>query len=92
MTSISGNPNDLDRKTWPKKSALDVAALVASFIPNSLSVAPEAYQARLDVCAGCIYRTAGTVGFRCAACGCFVAVKAALRAFHCPQLKWEGDT
>lgn len=91
MTSISGSPIDPPRSSIEPKRALDVAALVASFIPDAVSLSAEAYRARLDVCATCIYRTAGAAGFRCAACGCFIAIKARLPGFRCPQLKWPGE-
>lgn len=88
MTSISGNPNDPDRNTVPKKPALDVAGFVAGFVPDAVSVTAGEYKARLDVCANCIYRVTGTAGFRCACCGCFIALKAKLPRFDCPQKKW----
>ncbi len=89
--SISGSPVDPPRDDVPTKPALDVASYLSRFVPASLSVTPEAYAARLEVCATCIYRTAGLLGFRCAACGCFIHIKATLAGFHCPQLKWPGD-
>lgn len=91
MISVSGNPGDRPRDQVPKKPALDVAGFVASFIPTAASVTTAEYEARLDVCATCIYRVVAPVGVRCASCGCFIAIKAALPAFHCPQSKWPGD-
>lgn len=91
MTSISGNPNDPPRESVAPKPALDVAGYVARFVPSAVSVAPDEYAARLQVCSTCIYRTTGLLGFRCAACGCFIHIKATLRGFHCPRHYWPGD-
>lgn len=91
MPSISGSPHDPPRDAVPRKPALDIAGYISRFVPSSLSVTPDEYAARLQVCSSCIYRTAGLLGFRCAACGCFVHIKAALPGFHCPQLKWRGE-
>jgi hypothetical protein len=84
----AGGPGD---PLPPVKPALDVAGYLATFIPDAVSVTREEYQARLETCAACIYRTAGKLGFRCAACGCFIAVKATVARFNCPQSKWPGD-
>lgn len=88
---IAGNIGDPTVDELPKKPALDVASFVAKFVPGAASVTAEQYQDRLEVCASCIYRVTGPAGHRCRACGCFVAIKAKLRGFHCPQGKWEGD-
>ena len=42
-------------------------------------------KARLDICRGCPKLNAGT----CAACGCFVEIRAALKRSTCPDRKWN---
>ena len=43
------------------------------------------YKARLDVCRECTKLNAGT----CAACGCFVEIRAAHKRSSCPDKKWK---
>jgi hypothetical protein len=89
--SISGSPSDPPRETVTAKPPLDIAAYLARFLPSGLSVTKDEYAARLAICATCIYRVSTITGDRCLACGCHNALKAKLRAFHCPQLLWPGD-
>ncbi len=42
-------------------------------------------KARLDICRECPKLNAGT----CAACGCFVEIRAALKRSTCPDRKWN---
>ena len=43
------------------------------------------YDSRLSVCRECPKLNAGT----CAACGCFVEIRAALKRTVCPDKKWK---
>lgn len=42
------------------------------------------YESRLSVCMACDKLNAGT----CGACGCYVELRAAASAAHCPKKKW----
>ncbi len=42
------------------------------------------YEKRLTVCRACDRLLAGT----CAACGCYVELRAAAKVSHCPKKKW----
>ena len=45
----------------------------------------ELLQKRLDTCRECEKLNAGT----CAACGCYVEIRAALKRSSCPYKKWQ---
>ena len=47
-------------------------------------VSIEEYERRLMVCKECEKLNAGT----CAACGCYVELRAAAKVSHCPHKKW----
>ncbi len=47
-------------------------------------VPKEEYERRLLVCKECEKLNAGT----CAACGCYVELRAAAKVSHCPHKKW----
>lgn len=42
------------------------------------------YERRLSLCKECEFLNAGT----CGACGCYVELRAAAQAGHCPYKKW----
>jgi len=44
----------------------------------------DLYQKRLGTCNGCEYLHEGT----CNACGCYVELRAAVKASKCPYKKW----
>ncbi|MCR5119347.1 MAG: DUF6171 family protein [Lachnospiraceae bacterium] len=44
----------------------------------------EEYERRLDICRKCEKLSAGT----CLKCGCFVELRAAAKAGHCPGKQW----
>ena len=44
----------------------------------------ETYESRLAWCEKCDNLNAGT----CMACGCYVEIRAAMNAAHCPKKKW----
>jgi hypothetical protein len=48
-------------------------------------VEDEQYRRRLEICSTCDRRA----GKRCAACGCWINVKARGRAFRCPIGRWQ---
>jgi len=68
-------------KVWNASQA------VAEFVARPGFVSPEAYRARLAICQPCEHRDGNT----CALCGCRLALKARMRAWHCPIAKWQGD-
>lgn len=47
-------------------------------------VSQEQYETRLSVCKECERLNAGT----CAACGCYVELRALVPLSHCPYKKW----
>ena len=47
-------------------------------------VPSEEYERRLAICQQCDKLNAGT----CAACGCYVELRAASTVSHCPHKKW----
>lgn len=42
------------------------------------------YEQRLEICQGCDRLNEGT----CAACGCYVELRAAAKVAHCPKRYW----
>ena len=57
-----------------------------AFVGDGCALVEDAeYRRRLDVCRNCDRRT----GRRCAACGCWIGLKARGRAFACPLGRWE---
>lgn len=51
---------------------------------GKVMVPKKEVQARLAICAGCPFLQET----RCSACGCFIALKAGLKAEKCPKGKW----
>lgn len=47
-------------------------------------VTDSVYEQRLEICKGCEKLNEGT----CAACGCYVELRAAAKVAHCPQKHW----
>ena len=47
-------------------------------------VPTDEYERRLSICTSCDKLNAGT----CAACGCYVELRAAAGVSHCPHKKW----
>ncbi len=47
-------------------------------------VSHEEYERRLSICKECDKLNAGT----CAACGCYVELRAAAKVSHCPHKRW----
>jgi hypothetical protein len=65
--------------------AWSLAQAVATFVGDGFrTVAAAQYQKRLEICDACDRRS----GSRCAACGCWVALKARGRRFTCPLGRW----
>lgn len=66
------------------KTAIDTVKTVAA--GNSANVSTEEAEKRKNICNSCpAYNQAQQ---RCTKCGCFMAVKAYLRAASCPLNKW----
>jgi hypothetical protein len=55
-----------------------------SELSNKEKVSEDLFQERLEICRSCKYLQA----FTCQACGCFVEVRAAVKAQKCPYKKW----
>ncbi|MGN0294957.1 MAG: DUF6171 family protein [Lachnospiraceae bacterium] len=53
-------------------------------IKKADQVQDEEYERRLAVCKGCEKLNEGT----CLACGCYVELRAAMKAAHCSYKKW----
>ncbi|MGN0350765.1 MAG: DUF6171 family protein [Roseburia sp.] len=53
-------------------------------IKQANQVTTEVYEKRLAVCKECDSLNAGT----CLECGCYVELRAAAKAGHCPYKKW----
>jgi uncharacterized UBP type Zn finger protein len=54
--------------------------------PNSLtSEEKEVYAVRIQICNNCEYKNSISI---CIKCGCVLAIKARIPAFHCPLKKW----
>lgn len=53
-------------------------------IKKADQVSDAEYEHRLLVCKGCDYLNEGI----CGACGCYVELRAAAKAAHCPYKKW----
>jgi hypothetical protein len=61
---------------------------VVAFVGDGCGVVDDGvYRQRLEVCRTCDRRN----GNRCAACGCWINVKARGRVFRCPLGRWERD-
>lgn len=66
------------------KTASDSVKTVAA--GNSINISTEEADRRKSICNGCDAYNAAQQ--RCTKCGCFIAVKAYLRAASCPLGKW----
>ncbi len=59
---------------------------VVAFVGDGCGIVDDAqYRQRLEICRTCDRCT----GNRCAACGCWINVKARGRVFRCPIGRWE---
>ncbi len=93
-TAITPRPSPEERGelAFPPLStqvASFLGAVVAFVGDGCVLVNDTEHRRRLDVCRTCDRRA----GRRCAACGCWIAMKARGRAFSCPLGRWEdaGD-
>jgi hypothetical protein len=75
-------------RKMPKLSteAWDLAKSVATFIAHPYFTQKDEYERRIAVCDKCDHREVS----RCTKCGCFVAIKARVKAWHCPENLWES--
>ena len=55
-----------------------------AMLPASEKATDELYEERLNFCLDCESLLAGT----CLKCGCYVEIRAASKAAHCPISKW----
>jgi predicted RNA-binding Zn-ribbon protein involved in translation (DUF1610 family) len=66
--------------------AVNLFESVVAFVGDGCGIVDEAvYRQRLAVCQSCDRRS----GNRCAACGCWINVKARGRVFRCPLDRWK---
>lgn len=62
---------------------------IAEFVADGATmVDKDEYSQRLTICDSCEFRK----GNRCRRCGCNLKLKAAGRAFQCPEGKWPGTS
>lgn len=83
-----GQKKSRSRK-MPKLSteAWDLAKSVATFIAHPYFTQKDEYERRIAVCDKCDHREVS----RCTKCGCFVAIKARVKAWQCPENLWEVE-
>lgn len=85
LTAISRDPADKPKLPGVLTLAGNFARAVAGHVVDGAAkVTPEMLESRLQVCSLCDQRTDD----RCAACGCYVAVKASWRTSECPLARW----
>lgn len=87
MTGENAERPGPDRQAMPglARQAWNLARALAGFVADGCTtVTAEQYRRRLEICDGCERRR----GNRCAACGCYLSLKARGRAFTCPLSKW----
>lgn len=85
LTAISRDPADKPKLPGVLTLAANFASAVAAHVADGAAkVSTTDLEARLQVCTLCDQRRDN----RCAACGCYVEVKAAWRTSDCPIGKW----
>lgn len=85
LTVISRDERDKPKLPGVIELAANFTKAMAEHVADGLKhVDHDEYQARLEACTICDQRTAN----RCAACGCFLHAKAALRSTECPLGRW----
>lgn len=70
------------------KQAWNLGSAIKDFVAEPDTVSKDTYEKRISKCNDCEYR----VNQRCALCGCWILMKAASQAQHCPDARWDGDT
>jgi len=83
-SSNKKNPNIIDMTRNLASTAKNVIQSVAA--GNPMNVSEEEANRRKNICEGCNFYNKPQQ--RCTKCGCFLAVKAYLRAANCPLGKW----
>ena len=92
MSNLDVNENEAKTLRICKKCLLrDMAEADKGMIEKYLAaikqedrVSTEEYEGRLSLCKACERLNSGT----CAACGCYVELRAAGVSGHCPYKKW----
>lgn len=74
-------PPSAGQKLW------NISQSLAEWAAEPGNVSKEAYEKRLQTCNDCPFLRDTSCGI----CGCFIAVKAKAKAWHCPAFKWDGD-
>jgi hypothetical protein len=68
--------------------AWNLAGSIAAFVADGFhTVTVEQFGLRLQICDACDERR----DVICGACGCYISIKARLRAMHCPLKKWAPE-
>ena len=79
--------NNVCKKCLMREMAEADALMIEKYkaaIKNEDRVSEDIYEKRLSVCKECDRLNAGT----CAACGCYVELRALTPVSHCPYKKW----
>lgn len=86
LTVLSRDDRDKPKLPGKIQMAANFAKAVKDHVADGLQkVEPAQLEARLEICTMCDQRKDD----RCAACGCFLSAKAAMRSSFCPLGKWE---
>jgi hypothetical protein len=89
LTLLSRDKQDKPKLPGVIELASNFAIAMAEHVADGLKhVDHDDYQARLEACTICDQRHDN----RCAACGCFLHGKAALRSSDCPLARWPALT
>lgn len=94
FTVLSKDPRDKPELPGTITMAVNLAKAVAAHVADGAKhVSTEQMQTRLEICSLCPQLKPGADAEkdRCAACGCFLAEKAAWRSTTCPIGKWPMD-
>jgi Family of unknown function (DUF6171) len=81
-------PTPADAQAFPSLTtqAANLVHSVVTFVGSGGGLVDETeHRRRLEICAACDLLR----GNRCAACGCFIKVKARGRVFRCPIGRWQ---
>ena len=74
----------LVRDIAEKADVYEMVKKTRAMLSESEKAPDELYEERLGVCTECPSILAGT----CGKCGCYVEIRAAAKASHCPVKKW----
>ena len=88
--AVTPGPSPRGRGEFPPLAtqAANLFEAVVAFVGDGCGIVDEPeYRRRLEICRTCDGRS----GNRCAACGCWINVKARGRVFRCPIGRWQAE-